>query len=92
MQEMQETQAQSLGGEDSPEEGNSNPLQYSCLENLMDRGAWQPTVQEFPKSWTQLSTHIPYTFHLLFCTRVLYKGVQVHFKFADVDLRTKRGY
>ena len=25
----------------SPEEGNSNPLQYSCLENPMDRGAWQ---------------------------------------------------
>ena len=28
----------------SPEEGNGNPLQYSCLENLMDRGAWQATV------------------------------------------------
>ena len=28
----------------SPGEGNVNPLQYSCLENLMDRGAWQATV------------------------------------------------
>ena len=28
----------------SPEEGNGNPLQYSCLENPMDRGAWQDTV------------------------------------------------
>ena len=28
----------------SPEEGNSNPLQYSCLENLMERGALRPTV------------------------------------------------
>ena len=28
----------------SPEEGNDNPLQYSCLENPMDRGAWQATV------------------------------------------------
>ena len=28
----------------SPEEGNGNPLQYSCLENPMDRGAWQATV------------------------------------------------
>ena len=28
----------------SPGEGNGNPLQYSCLENYMDRGAWQPTV------------------------------------------------
>ena len=29
----------------SPGVGNSNPLQYSCLENLMDRGAWQAPVQ-----------------------------------------------
>ena len=28
----------------SPGEGNGKPLQYSCLENLMDRGAWQATV------------------------------------------------
>ena len=28
----------------SPEEGNSNPLQYSCLENSVDRGAWKATV------------------------------------------------
>ena len=32
------------GLERSPEEENSNPLQYSCLENPMDRGAWQATV------------------------------------------------
>ena len=31
-----------LGG--SPGEGNGNPLQYSCLENFMDRGAWRTTV------------------------------------------------
>ena len=36
---MQESQVQSLGQEDSPGEGNDNPLQYSCLENPMDRGA-----------------------------------------------------
>ena len=30
----------------SPGEGNSTPLQYSCLESPMDRGAWQPTVTE----------------------------------------------
>ena len=39
----------------SPGEGNGNPLQYSCLENFMDRGAWQATVHETAKSWTQLS-------------------------------------
>ena len=33
-------------------EGNGNPLQYSCLENSMDRGAWQATVHGFIKSWT----------------------------------------
>ena len=39
----------------SPEEGNDNPLQYSCLENSMDRGAWQSIVHKVAKSWTQLS-------------------------------------
>ena len=33
----------------SLEEGNGNPLQYSCLENLMDRGAWWAAVHEFAK-------------------------------------------
>ena len=33
-------------------EGNGNPLQYSCLENPMDRGAWQATVHEIAKSQT----------------------------------------
>ena len=43
---MGETQVRSLGQEDSPGEGNGNPLQYSCLENSTDRGAWQATVQK----------------------------------------------
>ena len=38
---MQETPVKPLGQEDSPGEGNGNPFQYSCLENTMDRGAWQ---------------------------------------------------
>ena len=33
--------------------GNGNPLQYSCLENLMDRGAWWATVHGFAKSQTR---------------------------------------
>ena len=33
------------GSERSPGEGNGNPLHYSCLENSMDRGAWQATVR-----------------------------------------------
>ena len=42
---MQETQVLYLGQEDSPGERNGNPLQYSCLENSMDRGAWEATVR-----------------------------------------------
>ena len=38
----------------SPEGGNSNPLQYSCLENAMDRGARQATVHRVAKNWIQL--------------------------------------
>ena len=34
--------------------GHGNPLQYSCLENPMDRGAWQATVHRVAKSWTRL--------------------------------------
>ena len=39
----------------SPGEGNGNLLQYSCLENPMDGGAWQATVHEVAKSWWRLS-------------------------------------
>ena len=39
----------------SPGEGNGSPLQYYCLENPMDRGAWQVTVYGVAKSWTRLS-------------------------------------
>ena len=39
----------------SPGEGNGNPLQYSSLENPMDRGAWSATVHRVAKSWTRLS-------------------------------------
>ena len=44
-----------LGSERSPEEGNGSPLQYSCLENPMDRGAWQTTVHRVAKGSTWLS-------------------------------------
>ena len=39
----------------SPDIGNGNPLQYSCLEHSMDRGAWWATVHEVAKSATRLS-------------------------------------
>ena len=46
-----------LGWARSPGEGNGNSLQYSCLENYMDREAWWDTVHGVAKSQTQLSTH-----------------------------------
>ena len=39
----------------SPGEGNGNPLQYSCLENPMERGAWWATIHGVAKSRTRLS-------------------------------------
>ena len=59
---MQETWVRSLGWEDSPGEGNANPLQYSCLEIPMDGGAWWATVHGIAKNQTQLSN---FTFTLL---------------------------
>ena len=48
------------GSERSPGEGNGNPLQYSCLENPMDRGAWWAAVHGVTKSRTGVnSNNIP---------------------------------
>ena len=49
------------GLERSPREGNGNPLQYSCLENPMDRGAWQATVHGVAKSQIRLNFQKPNT-------------------------------
>ena len=50
----------------SPGEGNGNLLQYSCLENSMDRGAWQVTVHGVAKSWTWLNNKNNNTFLRVF--------------------------
>ena len=49
---MQENPSLIPESERSPGEGNGNPLQYSCLENSIDRGAWQAIVLGFLKSQT----------------------------------------
>ena len=62
MQETSEMLVQSLDQEDPPGEEHGNPVQYSCLENAMDRGAWQATIHGVAKSQTwlkRLSTHVP---------------------------------
>ena len=55
MQETQEIWVRFLGPEDPLEEYMANPLQYSCLENSMDRGAWWAAVLGVTKNWTRLS-------------------------------------
>ena len=52
----------------SPGEGNGYPLQYSCLENSIDRGAWRATVHGVAKSPTQLSTHTNMNHSLILLT------------------------
>ena len=54
-------------------EGNGNPLQYSCLENPMDRGAWWAAVHGVAKGWTRLSD-ITFTF----CFHALEKEMTTH--------------
>ena len=58
MQDIQGTWVQSLGWEDALEEKNGNLLQDFCLKHLMDRAAWQATVQRVTKFQTRLSTSI----------------------------------
>ena len=55
MQETQETQVQSLSREDPLEKKNGNLFQYSCLENSMNRRAWQATVHGIAKNQKRLT-------------------------------------
>ena len=59
----------------SPRVGNGNPLQYSCLEHSMDRGAWQATVHRVTKSQTWPSTHTQPNW----CEVVSHYGFDLHF-------------
>ena len=52
---MQETWVPTLGWEGSPAEENGNPLQYSCLENSVDRGDWRATQSMGSQSQIELS-------------------------------------
>ena len=49
-----ETDSDSVPGSGRSGGGHGSPLQYSCVENPMDRGAWRATVHSVAKGWTQL--------------------------------------
>ena len=55
MPAVQETWIRSLGWKNPLEKEMATPLQYPCLENLMDRGAWWAAVHGVRMSWAQLS-------------------------------------
>ena len=55
------------GSRRSPGERNGNPLQYFCLENLMDRGAWQATVHGVTRVRRDFASKPPTTIELKFC-------------------------
>ena len=67
----------------SPGEGNGNPLQYSCLENPMDGGAWEAAVHGLAKSWTQLSD-FTFTFQSLIILCISAFSVVTSFSFLIV--------
>ena len=62
------------GLESSPGVGNGNPLQYSCLENSMDKGAWQAIAHGVPKSQTQpsMSMHMCVCVCVCVCISILF--------------------
>ena len=65
-------------------EGRGNPLQYSCLENPMDSGAWQATVHRVKKSDTtkqlSIAKHIFGLLKFVFALRFMYKFIAILFK------------
>ena len=62
----------------SPGEESGSPLQYYCLENSMDRGAWEATVHVVAKSWTQLSNWA--------CRHTMYINIILHDNASSISL------
>ena len=68
----------------SPGEGNGNPLQYSCLENPMDRGAWQATVHGVAKSQTWLRDFTQFNSLKMAVLFPVFKGISTLFSIVAV--------
>ena len=71
----------------SPGEENGYPLQYSCLENSMERGAWWATVHGGHKSWTQLSHSHTHTHTFILNGKVFLQGRRMLFAEEGRDVR-----
>ena len=85
---------------DKPREGNGNPLQYSCLENHMDREAWWTAVHRVAQSWTRLKwlssssrdKLIFFSLYSKYIARSFYSEfVSSYFSSLSVLLRDKNG-
>ena len=68
------------GAERSPGGGHGNPLQYSCLENAMDRGAWWATVHRFPESQKTEATERTHAYYKVLC----------NFSFDNIMMRIRK--
>ena len=73
----------------SPGEGHGNPLQYSCLENPMDRGTWGALVHRVANSWMQLKwlnthTHTHYYYIIVYFSLQIYQYLLNVFRCSDV--------
>ena len=83
MQETQEMWVWSLVQEDSPREGNGNPLQYLCLENPVDRGAQWATVygsQRVGHDWTDLACMHTEMERVKWVLKILFPWAKLHLK------------
>ena len=70
----------------SPGVGNGNALQYSCLENSMERGAWRATIRRVTESHTWLSTQRLCSFKIVACAHVcVHVCVRTHPHLYEID-------